>query len=72
MLGVPCVTLRDETEWVETVDVGWNILVGAETERIVAAVRALKTPKERPELFGDGTSSRRIATIVRDTIETTG
>lgn len=38
-LGVPCVTLRDETEWVETVTTGWNVLTGAETERIVRAVR---------------------------------
>jgi len=38
-LGVPCVTLRDETEWVETVQTGWNVLVGAETERIVMTVK---------------------------------
>ncbi len=38
-LGVPCVTLRDETEWVETVEAGWNVLVGAEMEQIVMAVK---------------------------------
>ncbi len=36
--GVPCVTMRDETEWVETVDLGWNVLVGADTDKIVNAV----------------------------------
>jgi len=32
---VPCITLRENTEWVETVEDGWNLLVGAESERIV-------------------------------------
>ncbi len=41
-LGVPCITLREETEWVETVASGWNCLVGAATDRIVSAVRAAK------------------------------
>ncbi len=43
-LGVPCVTLRDETEWVETVESGWNVLVGADTERIVGAAK--ENPKK--------------------------
>ena len=38
-LKVPCVTLRNETEWVETVQVGWNQLVGANTEKIIQAVQ---------------------------------
>jgi UDP-N-acetylglucosamine 2-epimerase len=38
-LGVPCVTFRDETEWTETVESGWNQLVGADAERILCAVR---------------------------------
>lgn len=46
-LGVPCVTLRDETEWVETVEQGWNVLAGANTEKIVACVRGLR-PREKP------------------------
>ena len=39
LLGVPCVTLRDETEWTETIEDGWNVLAGADTERILAAAR---------------------------------
>jgi UDP-N-acetylglucosamine 2-epimerase len=54
-LGVPCVTLRDETEWVETVASGWNVLAGANSERIVESVRRLKpaTGSNAP-LYGNG------------------
>lgn len=41
-LKVPCITLRDETEWIETVDLGWNRLVGSDVEKILEAVRNLK------------------------------
>ena len=53
-LGVPCVTLRDETEWTETVQSGWNVLVGANCERIVQAVRGFACPSTRPPLYGEG------------------
>ena len=43
-LGVPCVTLRDETEWIETIEAGWNILVGAETQKIVHTVNTFTIP----------------------------
>jgi UDP-N-acetylglucosamine 2-epimerase len=59
-LGVPCVTLRDETEWVETVEAGWNVLAGAGRERIVQAVRSFAPPAARPALYGDGRASERI------------
>lgn len=58
-LGVPCVTLRDETEWVETVMHGWNILVGADPERIVAAARQPSPSAPRPPLYGDGHAAER-------------
>jgi UDP-GlcNAc3NAcA epimerase len=51
-LGVPCLTLRDETEWTETVATGWNMLVGADAERIVEAVSTFAPPPGRPALYG--------------------
>lgn len=65
-LGVPCLTLREETEWVETVESGWNQLVGADSDRIEAGVqRALaSSPAEHPDLYGDGRASERIAEIL--------
>jgi UDP-GlcNAc3NAcA epimerase len=63
--GVPCITLRPETEWVETVESGWNRLVGADCEQIVAAVKANTWPEgEPPGFFGDGHASERIVHII--------
>lgn len=59
--GIPCVTMRDETEWTETVELGWNRLVGADREKIVAAVLGARKPSgasSRP--YGDGTASTAI------------
>lgn len=58
--GKPCVTMRDSTEWVELVDSGWNILVGADTEKIAEAVRNAKCPSEKPLLYGDGHCAEKI------------
>jgi UDP-N-acetylglucosamine 2-epimerase (non-hydrolysing)/UDP-GlcNAc3NAcA epimerase len=59
LAGVPCVTLRDTTEWVETVQAGWNVLVDLDAD---AAVRALggTPPAHRPELYGDGHAGERV------------
>lgn len=63
-LGVPCVTLRSETEWVETVDAGWNTLVGAESAQIVAAVHNYSLSPTRPILYGDGQASTKCANLL--------
>ena len=63
-LRVPCVTLRDETEWVETVRAGWNIIAAADTARIIQAVRAFKPPADHPRLYGDGHAAERIAALL--------
>ena len=63
-LSVPCVTLRDETEWVETVQAGWNVLASADTDRIVQAVRTFSPPAAHPELYGDAHAAQRIAALL--------
>ncbi|MDO8836898.1 MAG: UDP-N-acetylglucosamine 2-epimerase (non-hydrolyzing) [Vicinamibacterales bacterium] len=59
--GIPCVTLRNETEWVETVELGWNRLAGTDADRIRAAVSGLTRPSERPDVYGDGHAATRVA-----------
>ncbi|TCN27836.1 non-hydrolyzing UDP-N-acetylglucosamine 2-epimerase [Mesobacillus foraminis] len=67
MLGVPCITLREETEWVETVAAGWNQITGADADRIMEAEKNSKLPSDRPELFGDGSTSKQIMKILTET-----
>ena len=59
LAGVPCITLRDTTEWVETIGTGWNVLVDLDA---AAAQRALETPPpgDRPQLYGDGRAGERV------------
>jgi UDP-GlcNAc3NAcA epimerase len=59
--GVPCVTARPSTEWVDTVEVGANVLVDDDPDRLVAAVASARMPDERPHLYGDGAASSRVA-----------
>jgi UDP-N-acetylglucosamine 2-epimerase len=63
LLGVPCVTLRDTTEWVETVEAGWNTLVDLDREAAVAALES-RPPVERPELYGGGRAAERVRDVV--------
>jgi UDP-N-acetylglucosamine 2-epimerase (non-hydrolysing)/UDP-GlcNAc3NAcA epimerase len=63
LAGVPCVTMRDTTEWVETVDVGWNVLVDLDAEAALAALDR-RPPDERPELYGDGHAGDRVVAAV--------
>ena len=60
--GVPCVTARPSTEWVDTVETGANVLVDDDPDALVAAVAAARPlPPGRPPLYGDGDASRRVA-----------
>ncbi len=63
-LAVPCITLCEDTEVRETIDVGWNCLVGSETDRIIDAVRDFLPPVEHPPLFGDGHAADQIANVL--------
>ena len=65
--GVPCVTLRDETEWVETVELGANRLVGTDPQRLVAAVKAALAgprPDNSASPYGDGHAAERIVEVL--------
>ena len=59
--GVPCVTARPSTEWVDTVELGANVLVDADPERLAAAVAGARMPAGLPPLYGDGHASERLA-----------
>ena len=61
---VPCVTLRDNTEWVETVEAGWNRLAGTDPDSIAAAVRDAAPADEHPPLYGDGHAADLIADVL--------
>jgi UDP-N-acetylglucosamine 2-epimerase len=63
--GVPCVTARPSTEWVDTVLAGANVLVDDDPDRLVAAVEYAELPTERPPLYGDGHASDRVAGALR-------
>jgi len=59
--GVPCVTARSTTEWVDTIEAGANVLVDDDPDALAQAVATARMPAERPQLYGDGHASERIA-----------
>ncbi len=63
LAGVPCVTLRENTEWVETVNAGWNTLVGLDADHALAALTTAP-PSERPALYGDGKAADRCVAAI--------
>jgi UDP-N-acetylglucosamine 2-epimerase (non-hydrolysing)/UDP-GlcNAc3NAcA epimerase len=63
LLGTPCITLRDRTEWIETVDAGWNVLVDLDPGEALAALERTP-PSERPELYGGGRAGERIRDLL--------
>lgn len=62
--GVPCITMRDETEWVETVKLGWNKVVGADKYKILNAVNSLSYGKLGESPYGNGQASKEILNIL--------
>lgn len=65
--GVPCVTMREETEWLETVELGWNRLVGASRDKILGAALSAKPATVKSNPYGDGDASARIVALLSDT-----
>ncbi|HEX9933557.1 MAG TPA: UDP-N-acetylglucosamine 2-epimerase, partial [bacterium] len=61
---VPCITLRNETEWIETTEDGWNLVVGTDPRRILHAIRTFSPNTEPTRWFGDGNASERIAELI--------
>lgn len=59
--GKPCITLREETEWVELVEHGWNCLAGTDSEKIARLLNSIQTPEQFPPLYGKGDSGKRMA-----------
>ena len=64
--GIPCVTARPSTEWVDTVEVGANVLVDDDPAKLAAAVASARMPDERPPLYGDGHAAERVAASLAD------
>jgi UDP-N-acetylglucosamine 2-epimerase len=65
-LSVPCITLREETEWVETVEAGWNTLAGTDSVNILDAVRSCARPSEHPSLYGIGCAAKACVDLIGD------
>jgi UDP-N-acetylglucosamine 2-epimerase len=61
---VPCVTLREETEWVEMVETGWNTLVGCDSERIVRTALETRPGIESVWPYGDGQATEKIVSAI--------
>ena len=66
LLGVPCITLREETEWIETIEAGWNVLVGSRWEAIVEAVGLPKPNPPQQNPYGEGDAAIRIGYSLSD------
>ena len=64
LLGTPCVTLRDTTEWVETVEAGWNVLVDLDATAALAALERPAPDGDRPDLYGAGLAGTRIRDVL--------
>jgi UDP-N-acetylglucosamine 2-epimerase (non-hydrolysing) len=64
LLRVPCTTVRPETEWVETVELGWNVLVGADVERLAEAVERPRPADSEAAPYGDGNAASHVVDVL--------
>ncbi len=62
--GVPCITVREETEWVETVESGWNCLIGSNREKLTKALQEFAPSCKRPDFYGNGHASEKIVEAI--------
>ena len=65
-MGNPCITMRDETEWVETVACGWNVVVGTDKNKILDNIRNFKPTSIQQAIFGDGNAAQKILNIINE------
>ncbi len=65
-MGKPCITMRDETEWVETVACGWNVVVGTDKNKILDNIRNFKPTSIQQSIFGDGNAAQKILNIINE------
>jgi len=66
ILKVPCITLRNETEWPETVEDGWNILVGMDRNKIARAMKEFEPTVMQKAIFGEGKAAIKIARVLQE------
>ncbi|WP_407356703.1 UDP-N-acetylglucosamine 2-epimerase [Methanolobus sp. WCC5] len=66
ILDIPCVTLRDNTEWIETIEAGSNLLVGTNYNKIVSAINSFEGYKGKKNIYGKGDSSIKICNIIEE------
>jgi UDP-N-acetylglucosamine 2-epimerase len=69
LAGVPCLTLRTETEWVETVEAGWNRVIGSDPRALAASLADpdfMDRTRPRPTLYGDGHAAERIVAALEE------
>jgi len=67
--GVPCITLRPETEWIETIEAGWNVVVGSDRSLIVQKTLTMQPPPQSGrQMFGNGHASELIVQRLENTI----
>jgi UDP-GlcNAc3NAcA epimerase len=66
VMGVPCITMRENTEWIETLPGGWNVLVGADEDKILAAILAEVRTSSDNTIFGKGDTAQRIIKVIHE------